>query len=119
MVVLVIAMTTSCTSMATSNPNTQASVEAAKAFADMKESGTLPGIQKDDHGHLETYSSLWNRKLEYPLERKFKVTKEGEKGTVFWYVLSKADVASPWNLAEAWTINKDGLRKDLIPQEVK
>jgi len=81
----------------------------------LQEGGHLPGVEKDELGHLELHSeTLWDgqgqlleQRITFPVTFSAYLTLN-QRTTEYRYKVSKTSKRAGWNLDGAWEKKKDG-----------
>jgi hypothetical protein len=88
---------------ARNDPAAKLTIQAGEYLMLMKKMGQLPGVTPYEKGELETpaISSQMVAREQYPVSRRFGLTKQGEPDFHYRYTLTKASAGAGWRLTGA------------------
>jgi len=110
---VVIALTSSCASTRTGDaPYESLTMEAIRHFGELRQSGRLPGLARDEHGNVETEAIPESQHVTYPVTVILHVTSKAQESR-YGYTLTKDSATAQWHLARAWRVRSDGQQEDL------
>ena len=87
-------------------------MDAIHQFGELREAGRLPGISREEHGHVETEEIPQSKSVEYPVTVVLHVAVAQDQSRLS-YTFSKESSQSDWRLLHAWRTKQSGEREDL------
>lgn len=113
LVVVIVTLVSSCASTWSGDtPYERLTKDAVRHFGELRMSGKLPGLAKDEHGNVETEAIPESQRVTYPVTVTLHVTTKAQ-GSSYGYTFTLDNEAGQWRLTRAWRIRADGAQEDL------
>ena len=110
---VVVALVTSCASVdSDESPYEPLAMDALHNFVKMHQAGKLPGFARNERGSVMTGAVPDDKEVAYPVTIVIHVTPKTQKSR-YAYTFVKDNAPTPWRLASALRILKDGQQEEL------
>lgn len=112
-VTLFLLLVSSCASeRITDGPYEPLTRDAIRRFAELRQSGKLPGAARDEHGRVESEVIPQRDRVIYPVTVVLRVTPEAGQPR-YSYTFTKDSRSSDWRLTKASRLRADGQHEEL------
>jgi hypothetical protein len=87
-------------------------MDAIRHCAELRQSGWLPGVVRDEHGRVESEVIPQRDRVSYPVTVVLRVTPEADQSR-YSYTFTKDSRSSDWRLTKALRLRADGQHEEL------
>jgi hypothetical protein len=113
LVTLLLFLVSSCASdLITDSAYEPLTRDAIRYFAELRQSGKLPGVARDEHGRVESEVIPQRDRVSYPVTVGLRTTSEADHSR-YSYTFTKDTSSSDWRLTKALRLRADGQHEEL------